>query len=137
MSTPRLTDSDVRRAVQILDGWTGKLTWDRFAGELAHVLGHRYTKPGLRKHARILNAWNMTKARLEQSTKQSGARSNGTAEIAHARARIQKLKAEVERLEQENRDLLERFQRWSYNAASRGMTEQQLDQAIIVPRGAK
>jgi cell division protein FtsB len=79
----------------------------------------------------------MTKARLEQSTKQSGARSNGTAEIAHARARIQKLKAEVARLEQENRDLLERFQRWSYNAASRGMTEQQLDQAIIMPGGSK
>jgi len=51
MSAPRLTDSDVKKAVQILDGWTGKLTWDR----MQQVLD-RYPLPP----ARIVHQWSRT-----------------------------------------------------------------------------
>ena len=135
MGTKRLTDSDIEKAVRLLDGWTDKLTWDRYIAVLETEIGHRYTKPGLRKHVRILNAWEMTRKRLAEGTRAVGARSNGDAAIAHARQTIMSLRAENDRIKQENRDLLERFIRWSYNAASRGLKPEDLDREIIIVDG--
>jgi hypothetical protein len=130
MGVPRLTDADIEKAVRLLDGWSGKLTWDRYLAVLKTEIGHLYTKPGMRKHARIVNAWDMAQQRLSKGALAVGARNYGDAAIAHAHHTIASLKAENQRLKQENRDLLERFLRWSYNAASRGLTEQTLDRDV-------
>ncbi|TGS85093.1 MAG: hypothetical protein E5V64_29245 [Mesorhizobium sp.] len=131
----RLSDQDIEKAVRLLDAWTGKLTWERYLAVLATELGQTYTKAGLRKQPRILNAWEMTRKRLDDSVEAAGARSNGDAAIVHARETITRLRNENERLRQENQDLLERFLRWSYNAVTeRGMTPEQLDREIVVPR---
>lgn len=133
MGARRLSDSDIEKAVRLLDGWTGKLTWERYLAVLATELGHLYTKPGLRKQARILNAWEMAQQRLRDGAREVGARAHGDAAIAHAHHTIAALKAENARLAQENRDLLERFLRWSHNAAINGLTPERLDQEITVP----
>ena len=132
----RLTDTDIETAVRLLDGWTGKLTWERYLAVLATPLnGARYTKAGLRKQPRILGAWDATRRRIDKSAKESGAKSNGDAAIAHAREAIKRLRNENERLTMENRDLLERFRRWAHNARiSSGMTPEQLDNEIVEPR---
>lgn len=131
MAIPRLRDDDVEKAARLLDGWTGKLTWDRYLAVLATELGHLYTKPGLRKHPRILNAWNMAQQRLKDGAKSVGARSYGDPAIAEAYRKIGALRAENARLTQENRDLLERFLRWSYNAAQAGLSPERLDAPIV------
>ncbi len=114
----RLTDEDIAIAVRLLDGWTGKLSWDRFLRLLAYELGGRlYTKPGLRKQARILNAWQMAKRRLDDSLQGADSARHGDAAVVQLRQTIDRLRNENARLEQENQDLLERFQRWSHNAA--------------------
>jgi hypothetical protein len=129
-----LTDPDIALAVQLLDGWTGKLTWKRYLALLATELGAPYTKPGLRKQPRILNAWNMTRKRLEDSLEAAGVNGNGDAAIANLNRHVKRLKNEIVRLEQENKDLLEQFQRWSHNAAfDKGMTLKQLDRDIVFP----
>jgi hypothetical protein len=133
MGARRLNDADIEKAVRLLDAWSDKLTWDRFLAVLATEVGHLYTKPGLRKHGRLVNAWEMAQARLRDSTKRSGARGNGDAAIAHACNRIASLEAENARIEQENRDLLERFVRWSYNATIHGLAPEQLDREIPIP----
>lgn len=133
MGARRLSDSDIEKAVRLLDGWTGKLTWERYLAVLATEVGHLYTKPGLRKHVRILNAWDMAQKRLDEGAREVGARASGDAAIAHARRTIAALRAENARLAQENRDLLERFLRWSHNAAINGLTPERLDQEITVP----
>lgn len=135
----RLTEDDITTAVRLLDGWTGKLTWERYLATLATQLdGTLYTKVGLRKHARILNAWEMTRKRLQDSLEASGESSNGDAAVVHLRRMLQRLRNENARLEQENHDLLERFQRWSYNAAmDKGMTVEQLDRAIVLSPRAR
>jgi hypothetical protein len=132
MGAKRLTDVDIEKAVRLLDGWTGKLTWERYLVVLQTEIGHLYTKPGIRKHARIVNAWEMAHKRLTESMRSVGVRSNGDAAIAHARQKILSLKAENERLKQENRDLLERYLRWSYNAASRGLSPDDLDREVVI-----
>lgn len=131
MGSPRLSERDIETAVQILDSWTGKLTWERYIDELALSLRHKYTKPGLRKQARILTAWEMTKQRLRDAQEAAGMRPGETPDMTHARRRIEQLKAQIARLERENQDLLERFRRWSHNAVIRGVSEQQLDQDVI------
>jgi hypothetical protein len=132
----RLTDADIALAVRLLDGWTGKLTWERYIALLATELnGARYTKAGLRKQPRILNAWQMAKQRLEGSLEAAGVTSNGDAAIVQLRQMVQRLRNENARLEKENQDLLERFQRWSHNAAiDKGMTPEQLDREIVLRR---
>ncbi len=131
MAHPRLTDADIEKAVRLLDGWTGKLTWDRYLAVLKTEIGHLYTKPGMRKHARVLNAWEMAQRRLNEGAASVGARATGDAAIAEAHRRIATLRAENARLTQENRDLLEQFLRWSHNAARAGLTPELLDAATI------
>jgi hypothetical protein len=133
----RLTDGDVALAVRLLDGWTGKLTWERYLALLATELGGAlYTKAGLRKQPRILNAWEMARRRLEGSLEAVGAPSNGDAAVAQLRDMVRRLRNENARLEQENQDLLERFQRWAHNAAiDKGMTSAQLDRPIVTAHG--
>jgi hypothetical protein len=130
----RLTDADVGTAVKLLDCWTGKLTWERYLAILSTQLaGARYTKAGLRKQPRILNAWEATRKRLAEDVgAEAGAQRNGDAAVAHLRQMISRLRNEVARLRQENQDMLERFQRWSYNAATeKNMSVEQLDQHIV------
>ena len=135
MMARRLTDTDIALAVRLLDGWTGKLTWERYIALLTTELnGARYTKPGLRKQPRILNAWQMARTRLEGSLETAGEISNGDAAVVHLRQMVRHLRNEIATLKQENHDLLERFQRWSHNAAmDKGMTPEQLDRDIVLP----
>ena len=127
MSAPRLKDADIARAVRLLDGWTGKLTWDRYLAVLATEIGHLYTKPAMHKQPRIIAAWEGTKSRLAGARAEVGAVRDGDAAIAAATRRVDRLRAENARLEQENRDLLERFQRWAFNATRAGLTPERLD----------
>ncbi|MDE1150497.1 MAG: hypothetical protein PW843_28445 [Azospirillaceae bacterium] len=131
MGAPRLSDADIERAVQILDGWSGKLTWDRYLAVLATELGHLYTKPAMHKQARIIGAWEGAHKRLAEGKDAVGASEAGDAAIAHAYRKVARLQAEVDRLKQENRDLLERFSRWSLNAARAGLSPEQLDAPIV------
>jgi hypothetical protein len=130
-----LTDADIALAVRLLDGWTGKLTWERYRVLLAAELdGAPYTKAGLRKQSRILNAWERAQSRLKGSMEAAGVPSNGDAAVAQLQQRVQRLLNTIARLEQENQDLLVRFERWSHNAAfDKGMTLKQLDRDIVFP----
>jgi hypothetical protein len=130
-----LSDADIDIAVRLLDGWTGKLTWERYRALLATELdGAVYTKAGLRKQSRILDAWEATKSRLKDSMEAAGAPSNGDAAIAHLKQTVQRLRDVITRLERENHDLLVQFQRWSHNATfDKGMTRNQLDRDIVFP----
>ncbi|WP_372398676.1 hypothetical protein ABMY26_18660 [Azospirillum sp. HJ39] len=127
MGAPRLTEADIEKAVRLLDGWTGKLTWARYLAVLATEVGHLYTKPAMHKQARIIGAWEAAQKRLAESREAVGADSLGDAAIAEANRKIARLRAEIARLEQENRDLLERFVRWSHNAARSGLSPERLD----------
>lgn len=130
IKVPRLTDESIEVAVRLLDGWTGKLTWDRYLAVLETEIGHRYSKVAMHKQPRIISAWNLTKRRLQEADSSVGTRGHGDAAIAQLRRRIDELKATNVRLEQENRDLLTRFRLWAFNAAQKGCTEAYLDKKL-------
>ncbi len=132
---PRLTDESIGKAVLLLDGWTGKLTWARYLAVLETEIGHRYSKVAMHKHARIKAAWELTRKRLSDSDGEADIKSHGDAAVAQLRRKVSELRVAKARLEQENRDLLERFRLWSYNAVQKGCSESDLNRPLPVLRG--
>ncbi len=121
----RLTDADIKASVELLDSWSGKLTWEVYLSVLAIQLKHKYTKAAMLRHPRIKSAWNNAKDRVQKS--EGG---HGTVGMKQARDRIRALENRVTRLEQENYQLLEQFLRWAKNAADRGIYIDDLDRPL-------
>ena len=121
----RLTDLDIEKAVELLDGWAGKLTWNIYLTILAAEIGHQYTKAAMLRHDRIKLAWDNAKSRVRTTEG-----SHGSVGLKQANNKIQELKDRADRLQRENNALLEQFVRWSYNATLHGLTPEQLNRDL-------
>jgi hypothetical protein len=114
-----LDAQDIKRIVEILDGWSEKLTWDLFIDAIEMRLFNRYSRQALFKHERIRNAFELRKKNLF-SRDGTDSRTLSLTQKA-SNDQIARLQAENARLELENNRLLEQFARWAYNARSRGL----------------
>lgn len=124
-----LSDEDIAKIVGILDGWSGRLTWDALLDAVERHLFARYTRQALHKHPRIQNAFELRKKALSED----GGRPRklaSTPEMQAALDKIERLEAQVQRLEAENNRLLEQFARWAYNANMRGLEESFLNSPL-------
>lgn len=128
MGAPKLADSGIEKAVRLLDGWAGKLTWERYLAMLEVEVGHKYTKAAMLRHPRIKAAWDHAKELARDGDTAGSSRSAIETEKAIERVRL--LEARVERLTRENNALLEQFVRWSHNAVRRGLTIDDLDHPL-------
>lgn len=117
-----LSDEDIAKIVGILDGWSGKLTWDLLIEAVERHLFARYTRQTLHKHTRIQDAFEQRKKALA-GERERPSKSATTPEMQAALDKIARLEAQVQRLETENNRLLEQFARWAYNANMRGLEE--------------
>jgi len=117
-----LGDKDIRCVVQILDGWSGPLTWNLLIDEAFIRLYFRYTRQALHKHERIRIAFELRK----KSLKRSGTSSPGSLKDQI----ISRLKNESQRKDVEIERLLEQFSRWAYNASTRGLDEKFLNRPL-------
>ena len=52
-----LGDAEIKQIVEILDGWTGKLTWELLIDAIELRMFNRYTRQSLFKHERIRHAF--------------------------------------------------------------------------------
>ncbi|GAB0078807.1 hypothetical protein I4I80_04575 [Pseudomonas syringae pv. tomato] len=125
MGAPKLHDTGIDKAVRLLDGWTGKLTWDRYLAVLEVEVGHKYTKAAMLRHPRIKLAWDHAKGLASDGGGAPGSRNAVETEKALERVRL--LEGRVERLNRENQVLLEQFVRWSHNALRKGVTLEELE----------
>ena len=123
-----LDDAGIKDIVEILDGWSEKLTWDLFIEAINFRTHNKYTRQTLHKHERIKNAFELCKARLADGD--VAIRNVRSPELQKALERIARLEAENKRLESENNQLLEQFARWAYNAYTRGLDSQFLNQPL-------
>jgi hypothetical protein len=123
-----LSDVDIKRIVEILDGWSTKLTWNLLIDEIAVRIYGRYTRQALFKHERIRNAYFLTKKNLLRDGGQIGPTSSPEVQIA--RQRIERFEAENRRLESENQRLLEQFTIWAFNASAHGFDYELLSQPL-------
>ncbi|HKT99654.1 MAG TPA: hypothetical protein VJS30_24465 [Paraburkholderia sp.] len=123
-----LDDQLVASIVEVLDGWSGRLTWEALIEVVERREGLRYTRQALHRHERIRLAYTVRKKALsEQKAEPGGAASP---ELQVALDRIARLEAENQRLSAENNALLEQFARWAYNAQTRNLTEDFLNNPL-------
>ncbi len=120
-----LGDADIKLIVEILDGWSGKLTWELLIDAIQLRMHNRYTRQALSKHERIRHAFDLIKKSDEVSVRQVS-----SPELQMALERIARLETENRRLESENNRLLEQFVLWAYNAHTRGLDHIFLDRPI-------
>lgn len=128
MGAPKLNDTGIEKAVRLLDGWAGKLTWDRYLAMLEVEIGHKYTKAAMLRHPRIKSAWDHAKEHARDDNGVSVSRS--AVETDKALERVKLLQARVERLTRENTALLEQFVRWGHNAVRAGLTLDDLERSL-------
>lgn len=114
-----LDDADIKRIVEILDGWTEKLTWELLIDAIQLRMHNRYTRQTLHKHQRIKNAFELRKSGLADGDGKT--KVSNSPELQKAIEKIARLEVENKRLESENEQLLEQFARWAYNAHTRGL----------------
>jgi hypothetical protein len=140
-----LSVEDISDIVSILDGWTGKLSWELLIQAIGLRKRATYTRQALHKHERIKQAFAVRK-QLLAAGRANGAPKVESPELAAALQRITRLEGENARLESENQRLLEQFARWAYNAHTRGLDQQFLssplprvnrDQTVLATDGRK
>lgn len=133
-SSPRLDPKAIRRCVQILDQWGGKLTWSLYRSRIKREFNVPYSKSALCTKRRIADAFALAKARIRASVKGVG---HGDVGITLNENRVKHLSAENERLEKENEVLLQQFVRWAFNASRKGLSLSDLDAPIpVIPAPA-
>lgn len=121
-----LTDRDVERVVEILDGWRDKLTWEALCEACAPAIGTKPARQTLAKFVRIENAFEACKNRLKYETQEVRLPPS----MKMAAERITRLGHENERLKRENRELLQQFVVWQYNAHIHGLSDRDLNKAL-------
>lgn len=124
-----LTDTAIKDIVQILDGWSTKLTWNLLRDKVEQRLRVRYTRQALSHHDRISLAFTTRKAAFSKGVG-SRPKNSDNPELEKTLERLDRLKAENERLEAENDRLLEQFARWAYNASMRNLSQNFLNQPL-------
>jgi hypothetical protein len=126
-----LTANDIARVVQLLDGWSGRVTWNLVIEAVATRLRCSYTRQALSSHAAIQKAFDACKRRPAAG---KAAISKLSGETAALSQRLARREAEISRLEAENRQLLERFVVWAYNAQTRGLGLPELERPLPAVR---
>lgn len=135
MTTKRARNIDnkiIEEIVGILDGWSGKLTWDLLIEAVAKRFRHTYSRQALFQHERILSAFQQRKDVLAEARSKTPKPANlhSAEEVEMLVARNERLVAENDRLKTENNRLLEQFALWAYNAHTRGLSEAFLSQPL-------
>ena len=122
-----VTKASLPKILLVLDRWEGKLTWPLFCAKVAKVLHvEAVSRHTLMRYKGIQHRFKVRQQELRDAVDQEPR--NYALEAANKR--IRDLEAQRRRLEETNTLLLERFQRWQYNAYAHNLRQEQLDAAL-------
>lgn len=125
-----LSDDDIKKICELLDGWTDKLTWDSLIKQAEKLLLRKYTRQTFCKVTRIKNAFEHRKEQINSGIKKP---KGSTPELQMVLDENARLKSENARLTMENTKLLEQFVIWATNAHNRNVTIDMLNQPLPIP----
>lgn len=130
---PDLTGERLRVVLDTLDGWKGKLTWDLLIEAVEKATGVAYSRFTFAEYPQIANAFALKKDALRGTWKaERGAPRDER--VRAALEQVDRYKAKVQRLEQENQLLLEQFVTWAHNAERKGVTVTMLNAPLPKPQ---
>ena len=120
-----LTEKEVKTAVRLIEGWEGKLTWQKLIDKLTAETGRSEapTRQTLYSHENIATAWHAIKHRVKNKSPRAPSLAMADNMIERRDATNLILEAQVARYE-------EQFMRWLYNAGKRGVSIKQLNEAL-------
>lgn len=130
--SPNLSPDRLSIVVDIIRGWDGRLTWPALVDAVATRLGATYTRQALHNRAEIRAAYDAYRAIGQRPVAVSRQLSPVLRACVDRNHRLELANAELRKREAY---LLEQFVRWAYNASSRGLTAEFLDQPL--PRTAR
>lgn len=124
--SPNLTPEKIAAIVEIIRTWDGRLTWPGLVNEIFKKMNVTYTRQALYKHESIRVAY---EAYRENSSDTEPGRPVSAA-LNASTERVKRLEMENAELKKREALLMEQFVRWAYNASTRGLTENFLNQAL-------
>lgn len=122
-----IDDAIALSIVEVIDGWSGKISWDLLIEEVARRTGLTYTRQTLHRHERIRVAFSAYRKPAPHATSHSA---STDPEVQLLLDKLARVEGENRRLIAENSALLEQFVRWAYNAHTRGLSEAFLNSAL-------
>lgn len=129
-----LQPKHVQGIVNEINAFDGKITWDDVLDIIEEETSIRYKDyRGLYKHDDIVTAYKENHIRDEKGVKNHQGSRKKSAEVRKLEERIEKLKAEKQFLESINAQLNEKFLIWAHNAASKKLTEADLEGSGHLP----
>lgn len=129
---PDVTDEMLSDLLNVLDEWSGKLTWDLLLDEIEKKVGHRYSRFTFADYPAIASAFSLKKQSLRGLTPSAPA----TPRDEKVRAVLEqndRLKEKNKRLEAQNNALLAQYITWATNAKLYGMTIEDLAKPLVKP----
>lgn len=124
--SPNLTPERIAVIVEIIRTWDGRLTWPALVSEIFKKTNATYTRQALYKHESIRVAY--------ETYRENGSDSEQgrpvPAALKASAERVKRLEMENAELRKREALLMEQFVRWAYNASTRGLTENFLNQAL-------
>lgn len=129
---PDLTNERQQVVLDTLDTWKGKLTWDLLIDVVEKTTGFTYSRFTFAEYPQIANAFSLKKDSLRGTWKGERGEPRDV-RVQAALAQVDRYKAKVHRLEQENQLLLEQFVTWAHNAERKGVTVMMLNAPLPKP----
>lgn len=129
---PDLTEERIQVALETLDSWRGKLTWDLLIASIKDATNITYSRFTLSSYPEIANAFALRKDAL-RGTWNSGAATPRDERVKAALEHVARMQAKVERLTQQNQLLKEQFVTWAHNAERKGVTIMMLNTPLPKP----
>jgi hypothetical protein len=115
---------------QLIHGWDEpKIDWESVCDAAKCVLGYRPSRSGLSSKVRIQQAFRARKQGLRIKPPDDTPKPNSLAQAAHV---IAARDTEIAALDLTNRNLVEQFARWQYNAYLHRVTIEMLDVPLPV-----
>lgn len=124
-SGARLNAERIKEAILLLDGWTGRLTWDLYLRTLSKQIHRLYTRAAMLRNSDIRTAWELAKRRAGDH--EGG---HGSVGMAQMREQVRELRNAVDRLEAKEKALLLQYLTWTQNAANHGLSIDQLSRPL-------
>lgn len=128
----RAIDQEITTVViQILDDWSGKLTWNGLIAAIKASTSIEYTRQALANHKQIADAFVLRKASLSRSAGRPTSSNNRVNTLTDA---VDRLTVENEKLRAELNEYRDMFIRWTANAQKRGLTSEVLNEPLVKPQ---
>ena len=129
---PDLTPEILQDVMDILDGWKGKLTWPLLLDAVKQKTGILYSRFTFAEYPAVANAFGLKKDTL-RGTWTAAPSVPRDEKVKAALEQAERYKAKAERLEQQNKLLLEQFVTWAHNAERGGVTMDKLNKPLPKP----